>query len=233
MSANDTTLEVSEIFDSLQGEGPTAGCPCLFIRLAMCNLRCGWCDTKYSWDFGTYDYAREVRRMLTSELAEVILASEQKRLVITGGEPLVQRRGLLDLIARLPSTLEVEVETNGTLPPPDELLERVDQWNVSPKLANSGEPLARRIKPEVLQRFRVSERAWLKLVTATALDFREADELISLLDWPRDRVLLMPLAATPVELAAVAPRVAAACEKYQLRFSPRLHLQLFAGARGR
>ena len=48
-------LKLSEIFESIQGEGPTAGEPCVFLRLAMCNLHCRWCDTKYTWDWKKYE----------------------------------------------------------------------------------------------------------------------------------------------------------------------------------
>ncbi|MDP8906059.1 MAG: 7-carboxy-7-deazaguanine synthase QueE, partial [Thermoproteota archaeon] len=44
-------LKVSEVFDSIQGEGSYAGTPCIFLRLATCNLKCAWCDTKYTWDW--------------------------------------------------------------------------------------------------------------------------------------------------------------------------------------
>src|SRR5262249_11150304 len=56
-------LRVSEIFESFQGEGASAGLPAVFVRLANCNLRCTWCDTRYTWDWAAYDYDSEVRRV--------------------------------------------------------------------------------------------------------------------------------------------------------------------------
>ena len=49
-----------EIFYSLQGEGVTTGIPSVFLRLALCNLACSWCDTRYTWDWEQHDYGQEV-----------------------------------------------------------------------------------------------------------------------------------------------------------------------------
>ncbi|MGE0321573.1 MAG: hypothetical protein AB7S68_04680, partial [Polyangiaceae bacterium] len=65
-------LRISEVFASIQGEGVSLGAPCVFLRLALCNLRCSWCDTKYTWDWSQYRYADEVReRTLDEVLGEV------------------------------------------------------------------------------------------------------------------------------------------------------------------
>jgi 7-carboxy-7-deazaguanine synthase len=228
----DDTFKVSEIFRSIQGEGVSAGCPCLFVRLATCNLRCTWCDTRYSWDFANHDYATEVRRLTSSELYQAIVDSGESRLVFTGGEPLLQQNLLARLLGQLPTRLYIEVETNGTLAPAPELERRVDQWNVSPKLANSGEPRARRLRTEALEHLRRTERAWLKLVVATKSDCEEAKALANELNWPPDRVLLMPEAQHADELVRRGPGVASACSEFGLRYSPRLHLALYGGQRG-
>src|SRR5690606_33351346 len=133
-------LKVSEIFESIQAEGVSAGLPCLFVRLATCNLSCGFCDTAYSWDFDCHDYEHAVREQTVAELGERIATARSDRLVLTGGEPLLQQKAVVELFKQLTSRLFIEVETNGTVPPLPELAARVNQWNVSPKLANSGEP---------------------------------------------------------------------------------------------
>ena len=232
MSSQDSSLKVSEIFQSIQGEGPSAGCPCSFLRLATCNLRCSWCDTPYSWDFTRYDYAREVTTLSIETLAAQIRAAGQTRLVITGGEPLIQQTKLALLCELLPPSLCIEIETNGTLVPSEDLCARIDQWNVSPKLENSGEPLERRLQLPALERLKDTGRAWLKLVVAGSEDASEAAELARLLAWPKAQILLMPLAANAAELRKTGPLVATAAEKLGFRFSPRLHLELFGGQRG-
>lgn len=101
-------MRVFEVFRSLQGEGIEAGRPCVFVRLAGCNLRCPWCDTRPAQEM-----AAGVERDWREVLAEV-LAWETSLACLTGGEPLLQpevadlARGLLD------RGIAVQVFTNGT-----------------------------------------------------------------------------------------------------------------------
>jgi 7-carboxy-7-deazaguanine synthase len=226
-------LKVSELFVSLQGEGPSVGMPCLFVRLATCNLHCSWCDTRYTWDWERYRYDDEVQLVGATELAKRVLASNQRRVVITGGEPLLQQAGLLELFARLPHSLVIEIETNGTIAPRPELADRVAQFNVSPKLANAGDPEALRIRRRSLEALRDTGRAWLKLVVQNPRDADEADALVTSLDWPRERALLMPEAQDRDQLRERSPLVAQLCGERGLGFTSRLHLELWGGARGR
>src|SRR5262245_57463008 len=154
-------FKLSEIFASLQGEGRSAGAPAVFVRLATCNLHCTWCDTKYTWDWKNYDYDTEVRPVRVADLAEKIRSFAPNRLIVTGGEPLLQQAPLIALFALLPDPIVVEAETNGTIAPLPALIDRVDQWNVSPKLANCGDALSLRIRREALEQLRDTGRAWL------------------------------------------------------------------------
>ncbi len=233
MLTHQRSLKISEIFSSIQGEGVGAGSASVFVRLATCNLSCRWCDTRYSWDFAAYDYRKEVSELSVEQVAQRVVASGERRMVLTGGEPLIQQQALMVLLQKLPGSLYIEVETNGTLAPLPELIRRVDQWNVSPKLANSAEPARRRLKPEVLAEFRSLEHAWLKLVVATESDFAEAAEVVDSLQWPRKRVLMMPRAQTRSELSELAESVQAACTRLGYRYSPRLHIEWYDGERGR
>jgi organic radical activating enzyme len=225
-------LRISEVFDSLQGEGPTLGNPCRFLRLALCNLHCTYCDTKYTWDFDQFDYQTEVREVTPAELAPQLADAPGGRLVITGGEPLLQQRALEDLLSRLPQSLLIEVETNGTRAPTPAMLARVNQWNVSPKLSSAGDPAELRLRPEALLALRNCEHAYLKIVVAREADRDEAEALRAYLDWPRERTLLMPEATTPDALYELSPRVAAWSRELGARFTTRLHVSLWGGRRG-
>jgi organic radical activating enzyme len=225
-------LRLSEVFDSLQGEGVNIGKPCRFVRLALCNLHCHYCDTKYTWDFERYDYEREVREVSLDWAVEQLATAPGQHVVITGGEPLLQQRALAPLLARVPQDLFVEIETNGTRVPLPSLLERVNQWNVSPKLSTAGDPENLRIRPDALHALRDTGRAYLKLVVKTEAERDEAEALRERFGFARDRTLLMPEATSREELDERGPQVAAWAQALTLRYSGRLHVALWGGRRG-
>jgi organic radical activating enzyme len=227
-------IKLSELFSSIQGEGPSAGAPSVFLRLAQCNLHCVWCDTKYTWDFRSYKYEDEVHVEDVASVARRVGALSGNRLVITGGEPLLQQDALAHFLDLLDVNARryVEVETNATIAPSAALAERVDQWNVSPKLANAGDAERLRLKPDVLRAFAATGRAYLKLVVESPGDADEAEALVRSLEWPRDRVLLMAQASTRETLAARGPLVSAEALRRNFGYSPRLHVERWNGARG-
>ncbi len=230
--STDRELRVSEIFESLQGEGPSAGLPSVFLRLATCNLGCSFCDTKYTWDWTQFRYEDEVRREDVGDVAARLSAARTRRLVVTGGEPLLQQRALAPLLDSLGGDRFVEVETNGSFAPSSALSSRIDQWNVSPKLANSGEPMERRIVRQALTSLRDTGRAWLKWVIGSAEDAQEASDITESLEWPSSRVLFMPLASTRNELTERAPLVTQLARSRGFATSPRLHVERWDGKRG-
>lgn len=206
--------------------------PAVFVRLATCNLRCSFCDTKYTWDWNQYRYDLEVRHVDVATVAQDLEPRGPRRLVLTGGEPLLQQRALRTLLTSLGTEWFVEVETNGTLSPNPALIERVNQWNVSPKLANSTEPEERRLSFEALSCLRGTERAWLKWVVASAHDAEEAARLTTRLEWPRSKVLFMPLASTRHELSLRSQAVEGLAARHGFATSPRLHIERWDGKRG-
>ena len=215
---------IAEIFFSIQGEGPTAGVPAVFVRLQGCTVGCGWCDTKYSWD---PDGGREIR--LDALVAEA-LAYPCRRVVITGGEPL-ESPLFVDLVTALHREgVALEVETSGTHLPPA-LGGAPIQWNVSVKLAGSGVAEARRINPEAIEQFRALD-AWWKFVVAGEADVAEVLRLVARFRLSRERVLLQPEAVRREELAERSDRVIDACKRYGFRFSPRLHVMTWGARRG-
>ncbi|MDP2743712.1 MAG: 7-carboxy-7-deazaguanine synthase QueE, partial [Dehalococcoidia bacterium] len=137
-----------EIFHSIQGEGINTGRPAVFLRLARCNLACVWCDTKYTWDWDRYDPGDQILEMASAEVEREVMGYDCKYLVVTGGEPMLQQRRLIPLLKRLKNGgFYIEMETNGTVLPDKVSLGMVDHWSVSPKLENSGNPLALREAP--------------------------------------------------------------------------------------
>jgi len=108
-------LSISEIFSSIQGEGPYAGTPALFIRLSGCvEPFCPWCDTKYSW-------APDGRKYRKQEIADIIATAEEPLIVMTGGEPFLQwENGLNDIHCDLlKSGKLIQYETSGKVEIPD------------------------------------------------------------------------------------------------------------------
>lgn len=208
------------------------GKPCRFVRLALCNLHCHYCDTKYTWDFEQFDYDSEVSEASVESLAQQLREAPAQHVVITGGEPLLQQRALAKALERVPGSLFIEIETNGTRVPLPALLERVNQWNVSPKLSSAGDPESLRIKPDALVALRDTGRAYLKVVVTTEADRDEAEQLRERFGFERDRTLLMPEATTPEQLEARSPQVAAWSQALNVRFSSRLHVALWGGRRG-
>lgn len=100
-------MRITEIFHSIQGESTHAGRPCVFVRLAGCNLRCRWCDSEYTFTGGE-----------TMEIDDVLAKVESYGcglVEVTGGEPLAQRESF-ELIRRLcDAGHEVLIETSGSI----------------------------------------------------------------------------------------------------------------------
>ena len=227
-----TTLRISEVFASLQGEGASVGMPATFLRLGDCNLSCQYCDTAYSWDWRRYDRKLELFEEPVLVTAARIRQLAPRRLVITGGEPLLQQAALEPLVQELREFC-VEVETNATIVPSQGLLEGVTQWNASPKLASSGMPQPQRAKPEVLAALLGTQRAWLKFVVTGTEDLDEIRQLVQSSQWPVEKVILMPEARTAAELRDRSTPIAEAAMQHGYRFSTRLHVLLWQNARGR
>lgn len=230
-----------EIFASIQGEGPSAGRPCAFLRLSRCNLACQWCDTAYTWRFEGVNrphrdstaFERKANQVVLEEeeVAERVLALGQERLVITGGEPLLQGAALARL-ALLLGGMTIEVETNGTVAPHSDFAARVAQWNVSPKLSHSGNPADLARIPERFEAWTHEPKAWFKFVIQAPDDLAEVLDLIDRHAIERERVFLMPEGVDSTTLRARARWLAPLCLANGLRFSDRLHIHLYGDSRG-
>ncbi len=239
-----------EIFHTIQGEGISAGAPAVFVRASLCNLHCRWCDTEYTWNFtGTpwphdkdeqpggakHDKGDVILELEPAEVAAEIARHPCRRVVLTGGEPLLQQDDWLEVIGHLrgrdPDYL-FEVETNGTRVPAPAFDAAIDQFNVSPKLGHAGMPENLRLVPEALAHFAASPKAWFKFVAARAADLQEIDELVERHALPAERILVMPEGRTAPELDRRALELVDACLERGWRFGDRLHVRLWGDRRG-
>jgi 7-carboxy-7-deazaguanine synthase len=156
---------ITEIFASIQGEGARVGLPTVFVRLARCPYRCSWCDSAYTFIGGEPMTPDEVAGRVRS-------LGLLPNVCITGGEPLVQRRAVRELIgvllapeARLES---VEIETSGGLaiwPADDPRL----HWDLDIKCPGSG--MERHFDWKNLDCLRTGDEVKFVLVDRTDFDF--------------------------------------------------------------
>lgn len=122
---------ILEMFTSIQGEGKHIGTPSIFIRFAGCNIRCPWCDSKYTW--------KETGRYTIESAIKYIKSNPKfKHIVFTGGEPLLYQDDILEILREIMARdLVITIETNGTIVPGKELygfMKYIGLWSVSPKL---------------------------------------------------------------------------------------------------
>jgi 7-cyano-7-deazaguanosine (preQ0) biosynthesis protein QueE len=223
-----------EIFTSIQGEGVTAGLPSTFVRLSLCSLHCTWCDSDFTWDWARYDPRAQIVRLAVPEVVRRVEGGGTRNVVVTGGEPLLQQGDLVPLVAALRERgKRLEVETSGTIVPRDDLAAGIDQWNVSPKLASSGNEAPAREVPAALLWFAARPHAYFKFVITAPEDVAEVQALAARYGVPAERVLLMPEGTTAGALAARSPWLVERCQALGYRFTTRLHILLWGDQRGR
>jgi 7-cyano-7-deazaguanosine (preQ0) biosynthesis protein QueE len=226
-------LRVAELFGpTLQGEGPSIGQRALFVRLSGCNLDCSWCDTPYTWDWTRFDQAEQSHTAPITQILDRVLAHDADLIVITGGEPLIQQRRLLPLVAALRSAgRRVEVETNGTIAPTSELAGQVSGFNVSPKLAGSGVAADQRIRSAALASLRDTGKATFKFVIAMPGD---VEELAALQKEHRlAPIWVMPEGTTAERVVDGLRALAEPALVHGWNLTPRLHVLLWGDQRGR
>ena len=234
-------LRLVEVFGpTVQGEGPTIGRRCAFVRLGRCNLDCGkgpgatWaCDTPYTWDWTRFDPAKELRTVPVPDVIGQVERMGVDRIVVTGGEPMIQRGGLTTLCVEAAARgWAVEIETNGTQPAWSALADAVEAFNVSPKLSNSGVPEERRLDFHALHSLYATGKAWFKFVCATTEDVEEAYQVVEDADLPPGRVWIMPAGTEPRNLVDRWD-LAEAAQVYWVNVTTRLHVLTWGDERGR
>lgn len=217
-------------FFTIQGEGDGIGKTAAFLRLHLCNLKCSWCDTPYTWDRTSPEFWQESQDWDIDRAVAEISVFNARRLVITGGEPMMQQAAIAPLIARIPDW-DVEIETNGTIPPIRELSTRC-QFNVSPKLANSGDPARIRLRPNVLRAYNTLPKTTFKFVVQTFADIEEIDRIVALHSLNPEKIIIMPEGKTDAEIRDHALNVVEAVKTRGWRLLPRLQVMLWGAKRG-
>lgn len=241
-------LAVTELYGPVwQGEGPSSGRVCSFLRLAGCNLTCGWarlpvkglvpvegawqCDEPATW------HSKHRTPPTWMNATEIIdyhakVAPPGTMLVITGGEPLLQqgRQQFRDLLLAM-SQHRIEVETNGTIAPTIHTMARVAQFNVSPKLDSSGVELEDRFKLDVLQTLNRTGKAVFKIVCADTLDVWDARRMCDLVGVPAHRRWIMPEGIEPDAHLETARRIAPAVKEAGFNLTLRQHTLLYGTAK--
>ena len=232
-------LAVSEVFYSIQGEGITTGYPAVFLRLGGCNLMCGGKGTQTdgmlhdgaTWRCDTIEVWMKSKAKAFEEIFdnECMVAMQcGAHLVITGGEPLMQREKIMYLIKWLREgipNLYVEIETNGTILSTNALFTLVNQWNVSPKLSNSGMNYKDTFRDIVLYSLN-KHNTIFKFVISDYEDWDEVERLY-LPHIDKDKVWLMPSGSNTKELKKSKLIVAEICKHNYLKFTNRLHIEIW------
>lgn len=222
---------IAEVFESIQGEGPFAGTPSLFVRTSGCNLRCSFCDTPYtSWKPEGTEYDWE-------EIATLVASGSVPHVVLTGGEPMLPAD--IEPLSKACGALGrvVTVETAGTVYRDM----HCDLMCISPKMSNStpDDPKWKlrheetRTNFDAVRQLMANYDSHFKFVIDTPSDIEEVLEYVSNVEAAAENVWLMPQATTRKELSAKVDWVEKLAGQHGLRFSSRLHIQEFGNVRGK
>ena len=232
-------LSVSEVFYSIQGEGITSGYPAVFLRLGGCNLMCGGMGTQFdnelhngaTWRCDTIEVwmnakSKNYNEILPQDCLDAL--GNGAHLIITGGEPTLQQKNIQGFIEYLKLTfpdLYIEIETNGTIIPNEFLIKNINQWNCSPKLTNSGNDLNAIFIDKVIKLLNTLNTMF-KFVVTNPSDWDEINKVY----FPvinKNKVWLMPSGENQELLNQSKQTVAEICKQNYLKFTNRLHIEIW------
>jgi 7-carboxy-7-deazaguanine synthase len=228
-------MYIAEIFYSIQGEGELTGMPSVFVRTSGCNLRCSWCDTKYS------SWYPEGEQLSVEEIVQRVLQYPSDYCVLTGGEPMIAK-GIHELASRLwMAGKHVTIETAGTVAP---MGIACNLASLSPKLSNStpsgggsgwrDRHEATRLQPEVLIAWLKGYHYQLKFVVSSSGDIEEIEDLLRTVrrPVPVSQILLMPEGINAEVIRGRDETLVELCKARGYRYCNRLHIELFGNTKG-
>ncbi|HEY9162273.1 MAG TPA: 7-carboxy-7-deazaguanine synthase QueE [Desulfomonilia bacterium] len=207
-------MKIIEIFPSIQGEGPWTGRPCTFIRLAGCvRPYCSWCDTRYALSGG--------EEMPVKEVLSRIKELERSSVVITGGEPFIQKDEVVLLHeALVESGFSVQYETSGKAGIPDLKSAFIV---LSPKRPG---------RKWLIDKTDIKKADCFKFVYDSAKTGRSIRRFIRDNGIDVSRVYIMPEGQTKEDQIAMMPEVFEFCISNGFMMTPRLHVLCWGDKRG-
>jgi 7-carboxy-7-deazaguanine synthase len=227
---------VSEIFQSIQGEGNYAGVNSLFIRFQLCNLSCKWCDTKFTWTRRSGMF----KEFSAEELKSIIQKNKSHHIIFTGGEPALYSIDKLFVPGK-----KIHVESNATinpLPPlyltmkdgtvvnrkaMDKIIISKYNWVISPKLKNSGQMLNK----EVLKFWASKKYAVFKFIIQNKTDLIEISDLQKKYKINKEKIYIC-MEGTTLK-SQLQPALVEEIIRCGWNFSPRLQVILWGNERKR
>jgi 6-pyruvoyltetrahydropterin 2'-reductase len=233
-------LSDDKIFHTIEGEGEHIGKPSVFMRVAMCNLTCkGFaskdsphgCDSFVSWSVKNRFTFEQLFEYLEQH-NYITLLRRGDIFKITGGEPLIQQKNLLEFIKAFVEKYRfiprIDFETNATIiPDPAWQLDYLATFTTSPKLTSNGDPEHKRYIPEALL-WHTRNGSGFKFVVACVEDIEEIREkYIDRFEIRSNKVWLMPCCGSRDEHVKAAVQVADFCKINGFNFSPRLQLVIW------
>lgn len=245
----DHKLNISEMFYSIQGEGPTRGNPAVFVRTQGCNFMCGgsggslvkegkatwYCDSEVIWKKGTeYDYNKFKMELISMIPGSLYNHNLPLSIIWTGGEPTMPRnaKGILYFMHRLKIDKYFkdinffwELETNGSLSRLEslELFAFIDQINCSAKLSNSGMSKTLRINEEALKAINDTPNSVFKFVVSCQEDWYEIKEdYLPFIDM--NKIVLMPAVDNVDDVQKTGEVVWKMAEQLGVRMTLRDHI---------
>lgn len=243
------SLNISELFYSIQGEGKKAGTPSFFIRANYCNLRCQFaggnlCDTPYtSWNPND---SKNLGKTTIEYILSQYIKFYPSDIVITGGEPTLQRVGLIELcseIKKLDKKIFITLETNGTRY--GEYVKFIDLISISPKLATSipsdekfkKRHLKQRLNFNVLKKYQLGAKRGLydiqwKFVITSEKDVDEILQIQEKVKFPDNSIYLMPEGINRTDLSRKRKLVVDLCKRYNFNYCERLQILIWGNKRG-